>query len=1279
MPNRDCEGAARSSAIHRSLRTTPPIPPPVNTQPNPLCRKISALSGGSVLPKIKSIFISSILTLQLIHPLSTKAAAPSLSDAPAFSLTPKDLQQFANQQSGATTSSTVILLDDEQWTFHADHTLERKQHTIQKILDQSGVEAWSSVQDRWEPWRQERPSYRARVITPDGVAHELDPKTLVEGPAGGEAPQTYSDLRIVHGPLPAVSVGAIVETELTERSTLILGSIAFRGYLAWNAPVRFARMTVDYPESLPFRYTAELCPQLKETKEIRDGVVHLTASFGSFEAVKELEPLLPFDAPRTATITLSTAASWNDIALQYAKIVDKQIANAPVADLVSQAVNGETNRLAIIQNLVSRLHAEVRYTGVEFADAAIVPAQPADTLHRKYGDCKDKASLLVAMLRAANIPAYVAILNAGLEQDVTPNHPGMGMFNHAIVYVPGTPDLWIDATAEYQNVGSLPPQDEGRLALIARQETKELTKIPESRPANNVLLNTTDYQLSDFGPSHIVQTSGGTGPFESTYRQLFTMMDNADVRRGAEKQTQSDWNTKSDVKFTYPTPTDMAKPFSATADIPNAKSVSVSETGVAITLPLVNVFSTLPQFFGTEDPKDPDPKDAKKPRTVGFVLPMAFISKVECRIHIPSGFALKKMPADQTMQFGPATYSAHFVLKNGVLTASAALDTAKRNYTLEEGNTARKAIVEFLKQPPVVLNLAPQGQTLLESGKLREGLDAFRKLAAGHKDQAINHVRLSRAYLQTGCGVEARKEAKLASDQNPDITVTWRNLAFVLEHDLLGRRYKPGWNPAAVEDALSKAVIIDPDDLTAKIELAETLTYDAQGEQYQSKERLAKAVNLLRSLGDDKLEEQGQQDLFVYQLALLGELTEMKAKLERFASNGSRAGYHVFLTAVQEGAPKAAAELKGLGSPDESKNAFLVAVNLLARTGRYQIEADLATNAGFESQLFTAAANLRNVRPANWQTWKPDSPENLVKAFLAAEFETNENGDSLARFWPTPSSPYLRAHLTQQQQARLNAIAQYNLDRSVSRDVYFSNTAIATDTNGPDGFRVRLTSSGRTFHMFVARDHEEFKLLGDGEYVAELARRVIADVDAGHPDVARKWLDWLREDIKIHSEDDPLGGPVFPRIWNKGTPATPAQIRYAAASLMSSPAALPILRDAINATPDPNTKAFYQLAFGDVSAYAKHWSECLPSAKALASAYPASDAALRLLSQSLAGTGDVDAAQALLKKAMTDSPENLEPKRALIRALALGHRMPQSEQAAKETAEAPELFCLRLE
>ena len=70
--------------------------------------------------------------------------------------------------------------------------------------------------------------------------------------------------------------------------------------------------------------------------------------------------------------------------------------------------------------------------------------------------------------------------------DVPAELPGMGLFDHAIVYIPGEghgaesgSGLFIDATDQYARLGQLPIADQGRLSLIARPETSALMRIPE--------------------------------------------------------------------------------------------------------------------------------------------------------------------------------------------------------------------------------------------------------------------------------------------------------------------------------------------------------------------------------------------------------------------------------------------------------------------------------------------------------------------------------------------------------------------------------------------------------------------------------------------------------------------------------------------------------------------------------------------------------------------------------------------------------------------------------
>jgi transglutaminase-like putative cysteine protease len=192
----------------------------------------------------------------------------------------------------------------------------------------------------------------------------------------------------------------------------------------------------------------------------------------------------------------------------YSQLADEKLRLADVQPMLSRIDLKNATRMETIQKLVGALHRNVRYTGVEFGESALIPQFPAETLKRKYGDCKDKAALLVTLLRAAGIDAKLALLFTGPGQDVNPELPGMGAFDHAIVYVPAkdsAPELWIDATAQYSRVGSLPEMDYGRWALVVDPATSALKKIPELTSAQNVHIETREVFLADNGPAKFVE------------------------------------------------------------------------------------------------------------------------------------------------------------------------------------------------------------------------------------------------------------------------------------------------------------------------------------------------------------------------------------------------------------------------------------------------------------------------------------------------------------------------------------------------------------------------------------------------------------------------------------------------------------------------------------------------------------------------------------------------------------------------------------------------------
>ncbi|MHA4806475.1 DUF3857 domain-containing protein [Flavitalea flava] len=111
---------------------------------------------------------------------------------------------------------------------------------------------------------------------------------------------------------------------------------------------------------------------------------------------------------------------------------------------------GDKDRFA---NLVIRfVQNEVRYLGLEIGPNTHQPHTPAQVFTQRYGDCKDKAFLLAAILQNEKIPAYVALLNTGKRSHLKEALPSPDEFDHAIVALERSAGafLFIDPTISGQ-------------------------------------------------------------------------------------------------------------------------------------------------------------------------------------------------------------------------------------------------------------------------------------------------------------------------------------------------------------------------------------------------------------------------------------------------------------------------------------------------------------------------------------------------------------------------------------------------------------------------------------------------------------------------------------------------------------------------------------------------------------------------------------------------------------------------------------------------------------
>jgi hypothetical protein len=341
-------------------------------------------------------------------------------------------------------------------------------------------------------------------------------------------------------------------------------------------------------------------------------------------------------------------------------------------------------------------HLGVRYTGVEFGRAAIVPRKPAETLSRRYGDCKDASALMVAMLRAAGIPAQVALLRSGIGLDVAGDVPGLNQFNHVLVYVPGDPPLWIDPTAEFNPFGELPADDQGRLALIASPSTDRLVLTPRSASSENRIISNRELSLSDTSPPRMEVKSEYSGALAPGFRALCKSLDKTQLRQWAQQMGKTEYGSGTLNRFEFSPTEKLDGPFQVSCEYDSVGVGLVNDTAAVAVIHLAAILEHFPETLC--GPQVAAGGDASKAaRRVPLVLPAPFRHEIRYRIKPPPGYIPKELPKAETIQLGPAHLSFEYrTEETNCVVASLNLDTGTGRFTPQDVAASRAAITKLV-------------------------------------------------------------------------------------------------------------------------------------------------------------------------------------------------------------------------------------------------------------------------------------------------------------------------------------------------------------------------------------------------------------------------------------------------------------------------------------------------------------------------------------------------------------------------------------------------------
>jgi tetratricopeptide (TPR) repeat protein/transglutaminase-like putative cysteine protease len=1089
---------------------------------------------------------------------SAAVAGPEPWEAAPFSADPGAMARAAARFTGRDGEPVVVLLSDQRYGLDAAGRETYTHRLVYRILSTGADASWSTVERSWSPWHQSRPEVRARVITPEGVAHSLDPGVLTESGEVQDGPDMFGDGRVLRGPLPATGPGVVVEQEVTVRDTAPFfdSGIVEIADVATSVSVHHVRIVLEAPAATPLRYVTRLLPASPPREEILAGSPgsasssaarpgeaisaggaggpgdpwrRLTFDFKDLTADEAVETGLPPEVPRTPYLAFSTGRSWADIAHRYSEIVDQAIRGADLSALIRAAGGTGASQLETMNRLLTRL-GEIRYTGVELGQGGIVPRTPAETLRRKFGDCKDKAVLLIAALRALDIPAYAALLNAGDDQqDVEQELPGFGGFNHAIVVVPGTPSIWIDPTDRFARAGELPTDDQGRLALIASPTATGLTRTPEAQAAENRAVKTQEFFLADLGTARAVETDEYSGAAERDLRAFYVSEDPQALRDAVSDYMRKAYLAKDLASYDHGNPLDLSHPFRLRLEARDTKRAVTNEKGAAVAILLSGVLDQLP-----EELTSPDHDKPGSARVADYYFSRPFTAEAIYRIAPPPGFAPQPLPASRVRQLGPATLSEDYASgPGGQVTVTLRLESGQRRISSGEFEQLRKAVHELAAARPIVVQFAQVGEADMAAGRLREAIEEFQREAAAAPKKALPHCRLARALLAGGMGEAARREAERATHLEPRSAVSQRTLAWVLQHDSLGRRFGAGFDRAGAIAAYRQAKSLDAEDEATGADLAILLEHDAQGRRYAAGSDLAAAIAEYQALRAS-LKSKAMDDNLLVALLRAGRFAEVQALAAEIEDTPARDALRLAAAAATAGAETAVRDAeRRIWDPAALAAALDAAAQELVAMRRYGEAAALLARAGRQSPdaaAFLARADaLRRARRHEEVPLPGGEPASAVKRFLLAALAEPPAADRmlglLSRGLAESLTPAARRDLIEAPGRGLRPLRaspqREGLSADVRQDLVLAAWRAAVAGDDQLGYRVEISSavgeSPARSAFFVVPEGGEYRIAGFGDSPATLGFEALRRLAAHDVPGAGKWLDWAREELQIQA------------------------------------------------------------------------------------------------------------------------------------------------------------------
>lgn len=425
----------------------------------------------------------------------------NLEDTPSWvtQVNVPEVSSIANHVDGL-----IYLLVDKQLNYLQDD-VPKYYHYATKAISLQGVEELSQISIDFDPSYHQVNFHHLNVIR-DGkiidkskdvefkrLKREVDLDKLL-----------YSGEETYHLILKDIKIGDVLDYSFIRRGVNPVFKDRIDNHISvgWQVPVTNTYVEIQYPQGSDLEVTIDGKSEVALLRSTEKGISKAIYA-DQMRAYRYYEPDQPSWYEPYPNLRVNNLASWDNVVKWAYPLYQPDFSGESFSQAMERVKSVQGNEEQIIK-AIQIAQEEIRYLGVENNIGSHAPRQPNLVLEQGYGDCKDKALLLVSLLRNLGIKAYPALVDTYYRHTLDTKKPGYSVFNHVIVYFEYLDQpYWIDATNELQatklDMITTPTLGYG---LVIKKGNNQLTEINSSQP--NEIYSTASIKINNDQPSSMV-------------------------------------------------------------------------------------------------------------------------------------------------------------------------------------------------------------------------------------------------------------------------------------------------------------------------------------------------------------------------------------------------------------------------------------------------------------------------------------------------------------------------------------------------------------------------------------------------------------------------------------------------------------------------------------------------------------------------------------------------------------------------------------------------------